>query len=159
MSSENVVNACWSSDGQSIGEPFTINTTHSPYSGNEVWVYPNSNVYPNPFDPNSPYVPYVPPPSPNTAPWVPSPSTPPFTFPFPSTPPVEDKDAQGNRVVKSPPPSLELILVEIAKVLKEGGDILQIREIFERHKLKLIDHDGEIIFDPRDIEKLENKGF
>jgi len=52
-----------------------------------------------------------------------------------------------------------LILVEIAKVLRDRGDILGIREIFEKHKLKLVDHDGEIIFDPRKPEELENKGF
>jgi len=135
-------------DGTSINSPWA-NIPQTGTSGNNPWVIPSTN--------------------PNTAPIFPPftfPTTPPITSPtiLPNYPPsylpaVEEKDERGNRIVKSPSPSLELILVEIAKVLRDGGDILQIRDIFERHKLKLVDHDGETIFDPRKIEDLENKGF
>lgn len=96
-----------------------------------------------------------------------NPSTPPWTTPStPSTPSVpfihiatEDVESEGKHVIKAPPVSLEQILVEIAKVLRDRGDILEVREIFERYKLRLIDHDGEVIFDPAEDKDLEERGF
>jgi hypothetical protein len=80
-------------------------------------------------------------------------------YTIPSTIPDQGQDEDGNKVVRAPKPSVEHILVEIAKVLRDGGDILEIRDIFERHKLKLVDHDGEVIFDPKRDAKLEEKNF
>jgi len=173
----NLTNICWTSDGQQIGGPmqmsvdqdgskivFSSCSSHDLQSSNGItwipgaggsagdstipWVVPNTITIGDP-----PYnTPWVPPAYPASSPPVSIPSIWPI-------PPAEEKDEKGNRVVKSPSPSLELILVEIAKVLRDRGDILGIREIFEKHKLKLVDHDGEIIFDPRKPEELENKGF
>lgn len=166
---DKITNISWVSNDQAVGQPLQANLFYEaagqnditligtttvgstfPTNSGTIWITPNTdNTSPIPYNPNSgitfpSYPPYAPP----------STSLPPFTWP-----PPEEKDAEGNRVVKSPAPSLELILVEVAKVLKDKGDILQVREIFERYKLKLVDHDGEVIFDPREIEKLENKGF
>jgi len=174
---DKITNVSWVSNDQAVGQPLQANLFYEaagqnditligtttvgstfPTNSGVIWITPNTdNTSPIPYNPNSGSItfPGYPPPT------IP-PSSSPFTFPpSPSFtwPPPEEKDAEGNRVVKSPAPSLELILVEIAKVLKDKGDILQVREIFERYKLKLVDHDGEVIFDPREIEKLENKGF
>lgn len=139
-------NVTWTTNGIPCGESFQITTTGN--SGNNtIWVGdpPPYNPYPN---------------QPWTTPGVgssnqnPTPPSPIFTCP-----PFEEEDEDGKRIVRSPAPSLELILVEIAKVLREGGDILEVREIFERHKLKLVDHDGEVIFDPKDVDNLEDKGL
>jgi hypothetical protein len=179
---ENLINVCWVSDGQQIGNPMQMSVdqngnkivfsscslydlqnsngiTWIPGAGGSasdntgpIWVLPNTITIGDPPYTTPGYPPYAPPTT-----YLPSIGG---GFPYPSIPlPVEEKDEKGNRIVKSPPPSLELILVEIAKVLRDRGDILGIREIFEKHKLKLVDHDGEIIFDPRKPEELEDKGF
>jgi len=169
----NLTNICWTSDGQQIGGPmqmsvdqdgskivFSSCSSHDLQSSNGItwipgaggsagdstipWVVPNTITIGDP---------------PYTTPGYPPYTSSPTIYPSIRPVPTEEKDDKGNRVVKSPSPSLELILVEIAKVLRDRGDILGIREIFEKHKLKLVDHDGEIIFDPRKPEELENKGF
>jgi hypothetical protein len=169
---DKITNISWVSNDQAVGQPLQANLFYEvvgqndvtligtttvgstfPTNSGTIWITPNTDNT-NPYDNHPITFPNVgagtsfPPP-------LTLPSSPSFTWP----PPPEEKDAEGNRVVKAPSPSLELILVEIAKVLKDKGDILQVREIFERYKLKLVDHDGEVIFDPREIEKLENKGF
>lgn len=125
----------WTSCGDPVGEPFSLTNT-----ANSMWVpyETHTTTYP-PYSPN-------PPTQPSTVSWT--------TI----TSGGEEEEGRAE-AVKAPAPSLESILVEIAKVLREGGDILEIREIFERHKLKLIDHDGEVVFDPKDIENLEDRGL
>ena len=177
-----LLDVSWMSNDQVIGKPLqacNVNYVHVddgkgnvpligtvivgstfPTNSGNIWIYPNAGGT-NPYDP--PWTTIPGPTYPNGIGGSGTSFPPLTTIPLPSIPPAsippEDKDDKGNRVVKSPSPSLELILVEIAKVLKDKGDILQVREIFERYKLKLVDHDGEVIFDPREIEKLENKGF
>jgi hypothetical protein len=127
--------AVWTSCGNPVGQPFVVTTTDN--TNDIAWTDLNSS---SPF-------------------WITTTDSNPI--PAISSPPIsiDPIDRQGKRVVKAPFPSLELILVEIAKVLREGGDILEVREIFERHKMKLVDHDGEVIFDSKDFESLENKGL
>lgn len=138
------INATWTACGDPIGSPFKFVYDQSTNIG--TWKLDNvttgdSNWIYHPEDPNPPPFTYPAPPS------------------FPSFPPDSLEDEKGKKVVRAPLPSLELVLVEIAKILREGGDILEVRAIFERYKLKLLDHDGEIIFDPKDVERLEEKGF
>ena len=174
-------NASWTSNDQPIGEPIPITIKSAHFNGNSssgvnsiyitqsndamgevIWIGdPPYNtpwtvtvsgtgtaVYPDPYT--------YPPPPPPWSTTVPPPTTIPLPY-VPSPPPLVDKS--GNKVIKATAPTLEQILVEIAKVLRDHGDILEIRTIFERYKLKLVDHDGEVIFNSSDIEKLENKGF
>lgn len=150
---ENIKYINWVSDGKAIGSPVGVVNTSSPQypdyntigttSGNSNWiVYPTTTGNPSP---NMQPLPYYPPLT------IPNPA---FSFP-PTTP----NDQDGNKVIKAPQPSLEQVMIEIAKVLRDGGDILEIRTIFEKHKLKLVDHDGEVIFDPKRDIKLEEKNF
>jgi hypothetical protein len=162
--------ASWMSNDQPIGEPIPVVISSTHFNGNSSpgvnsiyitqsnntageivwigdppyntpWVVPNTGTHV--------YPPYNPIPTVTTTTTMP-------TIPYVS-PPSTDKS--GNKVIKATAPTLEQILVEIAKVLRDRGDILEIRTIFERYKLKLVDHDGEVIFNSSDIEKLENKGF
>lgn len=140
-------NVTWTTNGVPCGEPFQITTTGNT-TGNTIWIGDP------PYNPNQPYQPWMTTPGIGTPNPNPAPASPTITFP-----PLGEEDEDGKRVVQAPSPSLELILVEIAKVLREGGDILEVREIFERHKMKLVDHDGEVIFDPKDVDNLEDKGL
>jgi hypothetical protein len=167
---DKITNISWISNDQVVGQPLQANLYYEVAGQNEVPLIGTTTIG-STFPTNSGTI-WITPNTDNTCPYdnsinlpgISFPSYPPYAPPSTSLPsltwpPPEEKDAEGNRVVKSPIPSLELILVEIAKVLKDKGDILQVREIFERYKLKLVDHDGEVIFDPREVEKLENKGF
>lgn len=150
-----VSQAKWVSENQPIG--VTVAVWRSSNTGT-IWIgddgtWQSDGTY-IPWQPDitttgtGPYAPPVPTPIPAT------PTYPPVYIP---TPPAQDE--HGNKVIKATAPSLEQVLVEIAKVLRDRGDILEVRAIFEKYKLKLVDHDGEVIFDPKDIEKLEGKGF
>lgn len=162
--------ATWTSSNKPIGEYVVVNiddSTNATYigtadqgwtghstttGGNDHWTI----TYPDPFTNPTPS-PFG---QPSLPPWGNPPVQTPQYVPFPL--PVDNllppEDVEG-RMIKAPPVSLEQILVEIAKVLKDRGDILEIREIFERYKLKLVDHDGEVIFDPKENEDLEDRGF
>lgn len=161
----------WEIDGLPVGQPVLVNYVHvEDNSGNPL---PQGTItFGTTHITNGNKTIWIGDPSYTGSPptWIPMPTITPNTgsttypsgggiYPSGGEPTLVDKDEKGNRIVRAPMPSLELVLVEIAKVLKEGGDILQIREIFERYKLKLVDHDGETVFDPRDGEKLENKGL
>jgi len=164
----------WMSDGKPVGNAFTVNSSSA--NVNTVWITNTGNSNNLQVDNSGytagvgtitvgtttgagittypPYVPYMPGVG---TPLVPGVMTsPPFMFPGIGVP---DQDAQGNKIVRAPQPSLEQILVEIAKILRDGGNILEVRDIFERHKLKLMDHDGEVVFDPKKDAKLEEKNL
>jgi hypothetical protein len=143
----------WISDGKPIGNAFAVQ-----HNSNAIWITNTGNSS-NP-ERDDPYA------TTNTGNitigtttngngFITSPyST--LTFPAPK---VLEQDVQGNKVVRAPQPSLEQILVEVAKILRDGGNILEVRDIFERHKLKLMDHDGEVVFDPKKDIKLEDKSL
>lgn len=62
---------------------------------------------------------------------------------------------ESSRVIQATPPRLEDIFVEIAKVIQKKGNISEVRDILDRHKLKVVDHDGEVIFDSEWDSKLK----
>lgn len=163
MSTKNsTVNVIWMANGRPTGDPMHGQKVIGSSGANGWCIYTDDNT--GGWNPNEaiwigePYSPHNPNPWDNNSPWyAPAPTSPP-PITLPSFPPAET-DEDGNKVVTAPAPSLELIMVEIARVLRDGGDILEIREIFERYKLKLVDHDGEVIFDPKKAEELEDRGF
>ena len=69
-------------------------------------------------------------------------------------PPAALADA---RVIQATPPRLEDIFVEVAKVIQKRGNISEVRDILNRHKLKVVDHDGEVIFDSEWDKKIKNQ--
>ncbi len=73
------------------------------------------------------------------------------TIAYPSAAPADA------RVIQATPPRIEDIFVEIAKVIQKRGNISEIRDILNKHKLKVVDHDGEVIFDSEWDKKIKNQ--
>lgn len=156
-----VSQAKWVSEDQPIGESVTIwrsSNTSATWINNDGMQYNDGTFIPWQPEVTTPWQPDIITTT-GTGPYVSPAPTPTPTYPPIYIPTPPQTDEHGSKVIKAIAPSLEQVLVEIAKVLRDGGDILEVRAIFERYKLKLVDHDGEVIFDPKDLEKLEGKGF
>lgn len=81
-----------------------------------------------------------------------------WTFP-PVTAEQEETDDKGAKIVRSKVPSIADVLVDIGKVIAKNGDIFEVREILQKYKIKLVDHDGEVVFDPAWRKDLKDKDF
>ena len=150
-----------------IGETIYVNTTtaHSNFDhidinnggtsdtttiDNDGW---HTTGNPNPFTPGV-GIPLTPTPGGGITVSSPYSSTSGLVF----TDPVET-DEKGAQVIRSKAPSINDILVEIGKVIAKNGDILEIRELLQKNKIKLVDHDGEVVFDPAWRKDLKEKDF
>ena len=71
----------------------------------------------------------------------------------------QETDESGSQVIRSKAPTAHDVLVEIGKIIAKNGDIFEIRDLLQKSKIKLVDHDGEVIFDPAWRKDLKKKDF